>query len=88
MGKLVCVDSQFALASLTVVPYTQATSESETHTEKEEELKMQQQQQASSPHEEKVRELKAELVATDGQIQALDPHLVLDTLEERCELQT
>ena len=32
-----------------------------------------------------MRELQAELVATDDQIQALNPHLNLDTLEERCE---
>ena len=31
------------------------------------------------------KELQAELVAADGKIQALNPHLHLDTLEDRCE---
>ena len=43
-------------------------------------------QEHSEPeHEEKVKELQAEISATDGQIQALNPHLILDTLEDRCE---
>ena len=51
------------------------------------ELGREQHQQALTQHKEKVKELRAELVATDGQIQALNPHLNLDTLEERCELE-
>ena len=45
----------------------------------------QQQGQEQSSHEEKVKELQAELVAIDHQIQALNPHIHLDTLEDRCE---